>query len=425
MLGLSLSLLLAEKGYKVTLLEGASQIGGLTEPWQVGEAEWDKFYHVILPTDTFLLDLLESLGLRSQLIWKPTRTGVLHGGKIHSVSNTIEFLKYPGLTLFQKFRMGLNILYANRLKNWKKLEKITALEWLERWSGKSTTERFWKPLLRSKLGSAYPRASAAFIWTIMTRLYGARQAEGKQELFGFVEGGYRQILKQLRWQLESAGVEIKTATPVYEIRKSPNGGFVLKTENAEFEADRVVCTLPAPLAARICRDLPESIAAKCQKVEYLGIVCTSLLIRGEFSPYYVTNLTDEGLPFTGIINMSALTGTKRFGNCSLVYLPRYMPGDDPFWENSDGEVEKIFLEHLGKIYPRLPEEPPLAVRTARSRLVFALNRLNYSEEVPPVRSGLSGLYLANSSQIVNGTLNVNETLQVAQRAAEIILKDDA
>jgi peptidoglycan-N-acetylglucosamine deacetylase len=43
--------------------------------------------------------------------------------------------------------------------------------------------------------------------------------------------------------------------------------------------------------------------------------------------------------------------------------------------------------------------------------------LGYSRRVPPRRTSVPGVELVTSAQIVNGTLNVNETVQLAERAA--------
>ena len=48
--------------------------------------------------------------------------------------------------------------------------------------------------------------------------------------------------------------------------------------------------------------------------------------------------------------------------------------------------------------------------------VFAVPTLNYSERVPDMKTSVEGVYLVNSSHIINGTLNVNETLQLAEQA---------
>ena len=47
---------------------------------------------------------------------------------------------------------------------------------------------------------------------------------------------------------------------------------------------------------------------------------------------------------------------------------------------------------------------------------FPLPVVDYSERVPPIATGLPGVHFVSSAQIVNGTLNVNETVQQADRA---------
>jgi hypothetical protein len=40
--------------------------------------------------------------------------------------------------------------------------------------------------------------------------------------------------------------------------------------------------------------------------------------------------------------------------------------------------------------------------------------LNYSRDLPPTKTSVDGVYIVNSAQIVNGTLNVNETIRLAE-----------
>ena len=50
------------------------------------------------------------------------------------------------------------------------------------------------------------------------------------------------------------------------------------------------------------------------------------------------------------------------------------------------------------------------------RNVLAISTLDYSAKLPPMQTSVPGLFLVNTAQIANGTLNVNETLQLADRA---------
>ena len=71
--------------------------------------------------------------------------------------------------------------------------------------------------------------------------------------------------------------------------------------------------------------------------------------------------------------------------------------------------------HLG-----LEQDDIVSFRISRVRHVLALATLGYSDRLPPIRTSMPGLYLVNSSHIVNGTQNVNETVQLADRAVEML-----
>jgi hypothetical protein len=56
----------------------------------------------------------------------------------------------------------------------------------------------------------------------------------------------------------------------------------------------------------------------------------------------------------------------------------------------------------------------LAFKVSRVRQVFPLPVLNYSANVPQVKTSLENVFILNSAQITNGTLNVNETVRLAE-----------
>src|SRR5215831_1050344 len=128
-LGMTLAYRLAQHGKHVTLFEGAPHLGGLASAWMLGEVVWDRHYHVTLMSDTALRALLAELGLAQDIQWVETRTGFYTNGTLYSMSNTLEFLRFPPLGLLDKLRLGATIFYASRIKDWKKLEKIPVTQW--------------------------------------------------------------------------------------------------------------------------------------------------------------------------------------------------------------------------------------------------------------------------------------------------------
>ncbi len=429
MLGLATAWKLAKQGEDVTLLEAGKELGGLTSAWRLGDITWDRFYHVTLLSDTKLRALLDEVGLDKEIEWVQTRTGFYSNGKLHSMSNSFEFLMFPVLNLYQKFRLGGTIFFGSKIKNWRVMEQISVEDWLKRWSGNSTFNKIWLPLLKAKLGDAYQRASAAFIWSYIDRMYKARRSGMKREMFGYVPGGYQRILSTLTKSLQARGCRIVSNAAVSNLQRTPGtSGLALTYGPSDAQTteqfDRVIMTIPSQVIAKACPQLQSEEQRRLNQVEYIGVVCTSLLIDKPLGGYYVTNITDSWVPLTGIIEMGAIVKPEKLNGKYLVYLPRYLMADDERLSERDESIHERCLETLEKMYPEFHREQVSAIQTARAKYVMALPTLNYSETRPPIISSIPGLYLLNSAQIVKGNLNVNETLELLDDELEpTILKD--
>ncbi len=421
-LGMTLALRLRQAGHAVTLFEGAPSLGGLASAWQLGDVTWDRHYHVTLLSDRHTRALLRELGLEGEIEWNETRTGFFSGGRLIPLSTSLDFLRFPLIGPLDKARLALTILYASRIRAWKRLERVSVEAWLRRWSGANTFERVWLPLLRSKLGEAYRETAAAFIWATIARLYEARRSGLKKELFGCVRGGYARVLDRFAQRLEREGVTLRLASPVARVVACAGGGLTLEHPDGRVESfDQVVLTVAAPRAARMAGSLSADERARLEGVRYVGIVCASLLLRRPLAGFYITNITDPGLPFTGVIEMSALVDPRHFGGRTLVYLPKYVAPDDPLLDLADEELRASFLTGLRRLYPDLLDADLVAFRVSRVRQVFALTTLHYSDRLPPLTTSVPGLHLVSSAHVLNGTLNVDATLRLAESAARGLL----
>ena len=417
MLGMTMALNMAKKGYKVSLYEASPALGGLAKPWEVEGITWDKFYHVILMSDLNTRKLLQELNIEQKMNWVETKTGFYTDGKLYSMSNTLEFLKFPPLSLVDKFRLGFTIFAASKIKNWQKLENQLVAKWLQKWSGKRTFEKMWLPLLRAKLGDFYSETSAAFIWATIQRMYAARKSGLKKEMFGYMEGGYETIINSFVEYLKSLGVELNTSHKLNELTVKGDKKLLLFENDKSVEADQVIFTVPSPIISKVWPTIPQDEKEKHEGIKYLGVSCTSVLLKRDISPYYVTNITDTWVPFTGVIEMSALVDKKNFKDQALVYLPKYVGPDDPIFDKKDEDIHAEFKSAILKMYPEIKEDDIVAIKTAKARNVFALSTLGYHKKLPKVKSSVDGVYYANSSFITNGTLNVNETIEIANKIA--------
>jgi protoporphyrinogen oxidase len=155
----------------------------------------------------------------------------------------------------------------------------------------------------------------------------------------------------------------------------------------------------------------------------LGVICVLLVLRRSLSPYYVINLLDKDLPFTGIIESTNVIPSKNFGDRHLVYLPKYVMLNDPLYNTSDDKIIKGFIEYLKKIFFDLRDENILHCHVFRERFVQPIHNPQSLAQLSNYRTPLPKVYLANSSLIKDSTLNNNAVQHIALDAIQTIVAD--
>jgi len=112
--GLTAAFYLLKAGCRVTVLEDRPQVGGLATHYDFGPFQWDKFYHCILTSDRPLLQLIGELGLTGEIRWTNTKVGFYDGAGFHSMSTVADFVRFPGLSAWEKFRLAPRVFAATR-----------------------------------------------------------------------------------------------------------------------------------------------------------------------------------------------------------------------------------------------------------------------------------------------------------------------
>lgn len=421
-MGMTLAMRLAQRGFDVTLFEASGKVGGLAGTIDRAGVTYDKFYHVILMSDISTRKVIREIGLENDLRWVETKTGFFSGGKLYSMSNIIEFLKFPPLSLLDKLQLGLTIVLASFIKDWHRMEGIPVEKWLKRWSGRNVFEKIWLPLLKAKLGDHYKDTSALFIWATIQRMYAARRTGLKKEMFGYIKGGYNVINDAFEQKLAKLGVKLILNSKINLLNRAESGRITIESfGSGEFEFDNVISTLPSDLSVQIAPLLKSEEIQQHKSIKYLGVICPSILLTRSISKFYVTNIIDDWPIFTGIIESTALIDPAEIGNMNLIYLPKYVDPSSNLFDMSDVELQKYFLGSLLRMYPDLLESEIIQWNFASARRVFALPVIDFSGILPSVVTSLKGYYIINSAQIINGILNINETVQVAESKLEEIL----
>lgn len=411
LMGLALAQRLGASGHAVTIYERGRQVGGLATWHDFGRFIWDRFYHVILPSDAPLIRFVNDIGLGADLRWAATRTGYYVDHQFYGLSNNVEFLKFPPLSLWSKFRLALTILYCARITDWRRLEKVSVEDWLIRTSGRSTFEKFWKPLLLAKLGENYRRVSAVFIWSYIKRLFSARDTSAQKEHLGHVRGGYKTVFDRLEALIAGQGGTLRLGVEVEKVSAGAGGGMRVRVDGNDEAFDKVIFTGPVNVLRQVTDAELVAMNESGRDVEYLGVICMVLATRKPLMPYYILNIGDERIPFTGVIGMSNIVDPAETAGLHVTYLPKYVLSDDPILRAPDAELRERFLAGLSEMFPDYDPADIESVHINRAVKVQPLQVIDYSTLVPQPRTRHPDFYVLNTAQFVNNTLNNNEVIR--------------
>jgi len=410
--GLALAERLRKPGRSLKVFERSSRIGGLATWHDYGQFSWDRFYHVILPSDRHLIGFIRDIGLGNALRWKRTLTGFYVDREFHSMSSGLDFLRFPPVSPIGKLRLAFTILYCAQLRDWRPLEQIPVDEWLRRMCGQQTYDKIWRPLLLAKLGEHYHRVSAVFIWSYIKRMFSARDPSTAKEQLGYVTGGYKTVLQRIARRFNDSGDQILTNVTVHRIEAADRGGLNVHYDNGVEHFDRVVFTAPvSALRAVAAEELCMLSQSDEADVEYLGVICAAVITRLPLVPYYVVNIADSQIPFTGIIGMSNLIASDQTDGLHITYLPKYVHSDDPLLRAPNEDLRAMFVEGLRTMFPWLQSRHIVDLHINRAVKVQPLQVLGYSRLVPTVTTAHPDFFVVNTSQFAANTLNNNDVIR--------------
>ena len=127
---------------------------------------------------------------------------------------------------------------------------------------------------------------------------------------------------------------------------------------------------------------------------------------------------------TAVIEMTTIVDPDELNGHTLVYLPKYVPAEHELFDRSDEDIREDFLAALERMHDHFSRDDVIDFKISRVRSVMAIPTIRYSEILPPMKSTVDGLYVVNSSYILRGNLNVNESITIAEEALETVLQDE-
>lgn len=415
--GLACALRLAKEGRKVTLIEGTDQLGGLGGHCEYDRRTFEKFYHCMLPTDAALLGLLDEVGLRDEVYWKPTTFAYARGHKLYPLNTPADLLRFEPLSMVDRVRVGVTGLKGRRITP-DGLDDITAEAWLTELSGKKAFATFWKPMLESKFGDRYQSVPALWFWSRFNREKGDKKGEVK----GYIRGGYRRIAEVLARQIAEVGGEVRLRERVVMLDLDRSGRPVVVTSRGESVYDEMVITTPWPMLERtLGASLRRALPPLDLGIDFQGVINCLLFLKRPLSTHYWVATPEPAYPFDGLVETSTLTEEGDRGPRHVVYLTKYLHRDDPRFREDDDMLGIEWWVALKKLFPDLRDGDLERRQVFRAPHVEPLYTTGYTKRRPPEVLVPGRVYLASTVQVYPDVTSWNGSVAQANRTLDHVL----
>ena len=417
--GLSAAYDLNNAGHEVSIFEASSFVGGLAAGFK--EPHWntsvEHFYHHWFASDSDILGLMDELGLRSKVIFRRPLTVVFHKGQFYPLDSPLAALTFPGFGFIDMVRFGLVTVFLRYFANWKPLEKYTADEWMRRYYGARLYETLFEPLLVGKFGPHYTDVNMAWFWA---------RFKVRTPRLGTYQGGFQQFTDEFAAILRQRGVSIRLGEAIQRISPHPEGGLQLSLANETQRFDQVLVTLSPGLLARLAPELPQDYLQGLLGLKSMGAVVMVLALRRKVSEkgYYWFNLPKAaGFPFLALVEHTNFVPSKEFGGDHIVYCGDYLDPSHEYFSLSKAELLKRFLPSLQRLNPEFRTEWVRDSWLFRTPYAQPVPLVNHGRNIPAIRTPLKGLFFASMSQVYPWDRGTNFAVQIARKAARLMLED--
>ena len=445
--GLVCAYRLSQAGHVCDVYERWPGLGGQAATLDVGGGDLlERYYHHLFTSDRHIVALYEELGMGDELEWHPSSMAFFVDGRQWPFDTPLDLLRFGPLSPPARVRMGLAVLaLQKRARRVEPFESITAREWIERRMGGAAWRKVWGPLLRGKFGERAEDISMAWLWSKLTLRRQLEGDEARHEQLGYPSHSWQRLFDALRDAIVGAGGRVLIDRPAAALRRGAGrtllvhagagGSFRRGHDPRRYDRagggveryDGVVATVPSDVfCALLDDDLARAIGSgyleRLHATEYHAALCLLLELDRRFTPFYWTNIADPELPFVGLVEHTNFISPERYGGRRFLYVANYLAPGDPLLELGPDELVAAYRPGLTAVRPDFSPAWIRARWLHREPAAQPIVTVGYHRRIPPLRTGVRGLVLANTTQIYPEDRGTNYSVRLGGDAARALLE---
>lgn len=420
-LGLAAAYELVKAGHQVTIIERATEKGGLAGCLKIGNSNIERFYHHFFLSDTALLDYVKELQLEKELLWLESKMAFYSGGKTYPFGTPKSILQFSPLSFVNRIRFALSSLYLSKLKDHAELHSTPAVDWIKKYAGEQVLKIIWEPLLIHKFGKHYKELPIAWLWKRFQVRAESRDKTGTKELLGYFKNSIGVFIEAISDAIEKHGGVFHYGVAVKSIAKEGEK-IAVATETCTYLFDKVIATFAPEIFCKLTQGLSEAYILKSKTLQYTGVVCPIFILNQPFSDYYWINIGDAQLPFNGLIEQTNFLSKTLYGNKHILYISNYCYTTHPNYNMPQEELKQVYIKGLQKLNPNFNEKWIEEIIWSKAPFAQPVVTLNQPNKIPLAETNIAGLYNVNMTHIYPEDRGVNYSLRLGKEIAQKISK---
>lgn len=415
--GLSAAYKLLKKGHSVRIYERDNLPGGLAIGYKEKKWDWslEQHYHHWFTSDRHILRLAEEVGYPVEV--KRPKTSVFVDGKLQQLDSPIHVLTFPGLSVFDKLRMGFTLALLKLNPFWKLFENLKTTDFLPLLMGNNSYKKIWEPQMLNKFGKFANEIVLTWFWS---------RIKNRTPDLAYPTGGFLEFAEYMVKKIEELGGEVTFNAEVIEIKSDKNVRVKIKKNDkiSQHSFDKSIITLPSFLFLKIAPDLPGWYKSQLEK--FRGIGATNLVLRlkkGFFNDKtYWLSICDAKSPIMAIVEHTNFMDKSHYNNEHIVYLGKYLSPSDPYYSYSAEELLSLYDPFLKKINSSY-KSSIVGYKVFKAPFAQSIVSLQYSKKIPTFSTPLKNVYLANIQQVYPWDRGTNYAVELGEKVVDILLKE--
>jgi len=402
--GLTAGYELAKAGHEINVFETNNYSGGLAYGFKNNGWYWplEIFYHHIFTNDTAIINLAHEIGIGSKLLFSRPLTSTYINGNIYQLDSPVSLLRFPVISIQDRFRTGLMLGLLKINPCWQPLENMSASDFIKKTGGNSGWKAIWEPLLYGKFHDYADSVQAAWFWARIKK---------RTPALGYFRGGF-QIFSN------------KLAEKITEYR----GKIFLKTKINSLDDlkqyNKILITAPTPTAFKLLNSINNQQSSINNSYNIIPHLQAQTLILETKEPIlnkvYWLNINDRSFPFLAAVAHTNFINKKYYGGHHVTYFGNYLPDGHPYLKMNKNQIFRLFEPFIKKLNPNYSKIYVVRDMLFTGMYAQPVHKLNYSKKAPKLETSIPGVYMANMDSIYPWDRGTNYAVELGQKAASKI-----